>query len=100
MTNRLRSGKIIPRNGATDVAAFKFYLDEVKCRPEYGAARVEEPLPEWMEKPSRTESKLQYDARFYQKEGIVFDCGARWLLPAPQSGRPGHEKHVRSRSQF
>ena len=50
----------------------------MKCRPEYGAARVEEPLPEWMEKPSRTESKLQYDARFYQKEGIVFDCeGAR-----------------------
>ena len=39
MTNRLRSGKIIPRNGATDVAAFKFYLDEVKCRlsGRYGA---------------------------------------------------------------
>ena len=39
MTNQLRSGKIIPRNGATDVAAFKFYLDEVKCRlsGRYGA---------------------------------------------------------------
>ena len=39
LTNRLRSGKIIPRNGATDVAAFKFYLDEVKCRlsGRYGA---------------------------------------------------------------
>ena len=41
LTNRLRSGKIIPRNGATDVAAFKFYLDEVKCRlrGRYGAGR-------------------------------------------------------------
>ena len=39
MTNQLRSGKIIPCNGATDVAAFKFYLDEVKCRlsGRYGA---------------------------------------------------------------
>ena len=39
LTNQLRSGKIIPRNGATDVAAFKFYLDEVKCRlsGRYGA---------------------------------------------------------------
>ena len=39
LTNRLRSGKIIPRNGATDVAAFKFYLDEVKYRlsGRYGA---------------------------------------------------------------
>ena len=39
LTNQLRSGKIIPRNGATDVAAFKFYLDEVKYRlsGRYGA---------------------------------------------------------------
>ena len=40
LTNRLWSGKITPCNGATDVAAFKIYLDEVKCRQTGGAAQT------------------------------------------------------------
>ena len=36
-----------------------------------------------------TESKLEYDARFYQKEGIVFDCGASQLLPPRSPGGRG-----------
>ena len=87
LTNRFRSGKIIPRNGATDVAAFKFYLDEVKCRlsGRYGAGngglcRGTEQCPRW--NGFRRNTMLG----FHSRKSIVFDCGAPG---APQSRRPG-----------
>ena len=101
MTNGHWTGKIrLDSTEPTDVAAFKIYLDEVKSRLIYGAARADGVRAGRVTAPSAAESKLYTMLDFTKKRASYLIVGARWLLPAPQSGRPGHEKHVRSRSQF
>ena len=69
----------------------------------YGPAGADGALcREECESCSNAESKLEYDARFYQKEGIVFDCGVqgRGLALHLQSGRPVRLCVKRARPQL
>ncbi len=84
----------------TDVAAFKIYLDEVKSRLIYGAARADGVRAGRVTAPSAAESKLYTMLDFTKKRASYLIVGPDGFCPPRSPGGRGMKNMSAAAANF